>query len=178
MVFNFLPPRTRRRCALCGEMFFDGVFMYLEEETFKMVIAATPLISIDLLVKNSAGQYLLGYRNNRPAQGYWFVPGGRILKNESITDAFKRLCQQELGGEYSLSDAKSHGVFEHFYDDSVFDQTVSTHYVVLAYEIVINENNLCLPTEQHSRFKWLLNDQILQTEDVHLHSRWYFDNRN
>ena len=71
--------------------------MYLEKETFKTVIGATPLIAIDLLVKNSAGQYLLGYHNNRPAQGYWFVHGGRILKNESIAEAFKRLCLHELG---------------------------------------------------------------------------------
>jgi colanic acid biosynthesis protein WcaH len=53
--------------------------LFLDDTTFKTVIASTPLISIDLVVKNTKGEYLLGYRNNRPAQGFWFVPGGRIL---------------------------------------------------------------------------------------------------
>jgi colanic acid biosynthesis protein WcaH len=45
-------------------------------ETFKTVIASTPLISIDLIVRNNQQQILLGKRLNKPAQGYWFVPGG------------------------------------------------------------------------------------------------------
>ena len=44
----------------------------LELEMFKAVIASTPLVSIDLIVMNSQGEILMGLRNNRPAQGYWF----------------------------------------------------------------------------------------------------------
>ena len=62
-----------------------------------------PLISIDLLVQNEHGEYLLGLRNNRPAQGYWFVPGGRVLKNETLDGAFKRLTFEELGIELKRS---------------------------------------------------------------------------
>jgi colanic acid biosynthesis protein WcaH len=39
--------------------------MFLDDTTFKTVIASTPLISIDLVIKNTKGEYLLGYRNNR-----------------------------------------------------------------------------------------------------------------
>ena len=46
----------------------------LELETFKTVVASTPLVSIDLIVRNRQGQVLLGLRTNRPAQGGWFVP--------------------------------------------------------------------------------------------------------
>lgn len=56
---------------------------WLDVTTFETVVASAPLISIDLLVENEQGQYLLGLRKNRPAQGYWFVPGGRVQKNES-----------------------------------------------------------------------------------------------
>lgn len=49
-------------------------------DTFKTVVAVTPPISIDLLVQNEQGKYLLGLRNSRPAQGYWSVPDGRVLK--------------------------------------------------------------------------------------------------
>ena len=53
---------------------------FLSESTFQTIIGATPLVSIDLIVKNAKGEVLLGYRTNRPAQGYWFVPGGRVQK--------------------------------------------------------------------------------------------------
>lgn len=50
-------------------------------------------------MENTQGQVLLGQRLNRPAQGYWFVPGGRIHKDETMTQAFARLTKEELGVE-------------------------------------------------------------------------------
>jgi colanic acid biosynthesis protein WcaH len=54
--------------------------MFLRPEDFATVVRSTPLISIDLIVENESGEFLLGKRTNRPAQGYWFVPGGRVQK--------------------------------------------------------------------------------------------------
>lgn len=112
--------------------------MWLSDETFKSVIQHTPLISIDLIVRNEQGEVLLGKRVNAPAKGYWFVPGGRVRKNETLDDAFVRLVKEELGIESGVTraDAKFLGVFEHFYDDYVFGDDVSTHYIVLGYEIL------------------------------------------
>ena len=76
--------------------------MFLDKETFSSVIKAAPLVSIDLVIKNKQGQTLLGERLNKPAQGFWFVPGGRILKDESLADAFKRLATEELGQSFKL----------------------------------------------------------------------------
>lgn len=57
---------------------------------------STPLISIDLIVENERGEFLLGKRTNRPAQGFWFVPGERVQKDETLSDAFERLTLAEL----------------------------------------------------------------------------------
>ena len=108
-------------------------------DTFKTIIKNTPLISIDLIVYNQKGEVLLGKRNNRPAQGYWFVPGGRIQKNESMIAAFKRLTLNELGTEFCLSQAELIGPFEHFYTDNVSEENFSTHYIALGYRLVIND---------------------------------------
>jgi colanic acid biosynthesis protein WcaH len=86
--------------------------MFLDESTFKTVISNAPLISIDLVVKNSQGQYLLGYRTNRPAKNYWFVPGGRIHKNESMDAAFLRLTEAELGSKLARKSARFLGPYE------------------------------------------------------------------
>ncbi|MHA0563545.1 NUDIX domain-containing protein, partial [Escherichia coli] len=69
----------------------------LERELFKTIVEHTPLISIDLIIRNDKGEALLGQRLNRPAQNYWFVPGGRIYKDESFEVAFKRITFEELG---------------------------------------------------------------------------------
>jgi len=69
----------------------------LDNGTFKTIVATTPLVSIDLLVRDTEGNILLGKRVNRPAQGDWFVPGGRVLKDEPIEQAYTRLLKIELG---------------------------------------------------------------------------------
>lgn len=48
--------------------------MFLPDEEFKKIIQGSPLISIDLLVRNEYNEYLLGKRLNEPAKNYWFVP--------------------------------------------------------------------------------------------------------
>ena len=88
---------------------------FLSESTFQTIIGATPLVSIDLIVKNAKGEVLLGYRTNRPAQGYWFVPGGRVQKNERLDNAFLRLTKAELGVAIQRASATFMGVFEHLF---------------------------------------------------------------
>lgn len=154
----------------------------LDKQTFKTVIDSTPLISIDLVVRDDTGRVLLGQRLNRPAQGFWFVPGGRILKDESLADAFKRLTLDELGIELGISSARYLGLYEHFYDDSIFTDDVngvniSTHYVVNGFEVIlpssIKQNQL--PEDQHGDYHWFTEQELMTSEQVHIHSKWYFD---
>lgn len=145
----------------------------LSADDFLQVVQHTPLVSIDLLVPDEQGRFLLGCRVNRPAQGYWFVPGGRILKNETLDNAFARLCRVELGMTLSRSTATFQGVYEHFYEDCFAGDTASTHYVVLAYRLP-PLNGLTLPTEQHDRYQWLAPEQIVFNSRVHPNSQAYF----
>jgi len=143
---------------------------------FKTVIASTPLISIDLIVRNDKQYILLGKRTNRPAQGFWFVPGGRVLKDESLEEAFKRILTAELGITYSSKSlvCKFKGVYQHFYDDNVIDCNFTTHYVVLAYEMQADCSLNCLPKKQHDSYKWLSENELLKDNNVHKHTKWYF----
>ena len=142
----------------------------LPVEMFKAVVDATPLISIDLLIENE-GKYLLGRRTNKPAKGYFFSFGGRILKNETIDNAMTRIAQNELNIELQAK-LKLIGVFEHFYDDSIYEG-MSTHYVNLAYEYEVEEIPN-LPTEQHNEYQWFTIDELLKSEQVHKYVKDYF----
>lgn len=146
----------------------------LETSQFKAAIASVPLVSIDLVVR-CGDRYLLGMRTNPPAQNTWFVPGGRIRKNELLADAMRRLVQEELGLPDDHPPATPRGTYEHFYDtDFSGDTTASTHYVVLAHAMTLPDTGIALPDTQHSRYVWLTRDDILASPDVHRYSKSYF----
>ncbi|HBY86091.1 MAG TPA: GDP-mannose mannosyl hydrolase [Colwellia sp.] len=140
--------------------------------TFKTVIASTPLLSIDLIIKNSEGKILLGKRTNRPAQGFWFVPGGRVLKDEQLDKAYVRLLKTELA--LDKCEANLLGVYQHFYADNVSEDDFSTHYIVLAYELIFNGSIIKLPNEQHNEYRWFSQSELLNHNEVHNHTKWYF----
>ncbi len=145
----------------------------LDEKIFKIVINATPLISIDILVKNE-DQILLGKRINKPAKGYFFSIGGRVMKNETINQAIKRIISDELNIQQK-STPNFISAFEHFYNDGVYDD-VSTHYVGLLYEYedrdIIDLKNL--PRDQHEEYKWFSINQIMTDSQVHKNVKDYF----
>lgn len=143
-------------------------------DTFKTVIASTPLVSIDLIIRNSQDLVLLGLRNNRPAQGYWFVPGGRIQKDERLENAFRRLVNVELGCDAAFDQARFLGPYQHFYADNFSGDDFSTHYVVLGYELLLDIDLNNLPTDQHQNYRWFSVDELLTSDQVHQHTKDYF----
>lgn len=147
---------------------------------FTAACAALPLVSIDLMVTNTVGQLLLGLRNNAPARGCWFTPGGRIRKNEPLVDAKLRIAHDELGLPAAvIARATPMGAWDHFYPDSAFDPQVSTHYVNLPLWLALTpgeEKHLQLPLgsgEQHARWQWLALDQVATDASVHAYVRVY-----
>lgn len=149
----------------------EGREGYLEDEVFKTIIQNTPLVSVDLIVKNNDDMVLLGKRINKPAEGYWFTLGGRVLKNEKIEDAIRRISKIELNIELHSS-ASFIGIFEHIYDDGIFNDT-STHYINIAYEIKLDRMN-SLPKDQHDEYKWFTIKELLISKDVHPFVKDYF----
>ncbi|QCA17949.1 GDP-mannose mannosyl hydrolase [Citrobacter freundii] len=150
--------------------------MFLSQEDFSTVVHSTPLVSIDFIVENMQGEFLLGKRLNRPAQGYWFVPGGRVQKDESLSVAFERLTEAELGLRLPLNSGEFYGVWQHFYDDNFSGKDFSTHYIVLGFRLQVQEKELHLPNEQHDAYRWLTPAALLLSENLHDNSRAYFQN--
>lgn len=150
----------------------------LPPHEFEQLIKNAPLVSIDLVVRTRTGKVLLGRRSNDPAKEFFFVPGGRIFKDERIEEAFSRLAMEELGLRLKIADARSLGVHQHFYPTNVFGtQGFGTHYVVLAYELLRDEEIQHLPKGQHSEYQWMTMEQALGHPEVHPNSKAYLHNR-
>ncbi|KYJ86982.1 GDP-mannose mannosyl hydrolase [Sulfurovum riftiae] len=144
--------------------------VFIEETLFRDIIENTPLVSLDLVVRQGE-KILLGKRLNKPAKGYWFTIGGRILKNEKLDHAMQRIAKDELGVQLNGT-PRFIGVFEHLYDDSIYDG-VSTHYINLVYETEIDDLP-DLPRDQHDTYRWFTVGELLESEDVHRYIKEIF----
>jgi len=147
-----------------------------EREHFVELLRGLPLVSVDLVLVRGGTEILLGLRTNRPAQGSWFVPGGRILKDEPRADALKRVAARELGiADIAALKPQLLGVFEHFYPDCFAgDIGVSTHYVVIAHRLDVPlgfEVPGC--DNQHAELRWWPIAEATADADVHRYTRDY-----
>ncbi len=125
----------------------------LPDQEFLRIVDATPLVSIDLVLRNVRGEVLLGRRLNRPAKDSWFVPGGRIRKNERVKEALRRISARELG--VLIEAAELVGVFDHIYEDNFLGVAgVNTHYVVLGFAAHLPEGVVLTPDDQHGELRW------------------------
>ena len=145
----------------------------LSKENFTQIIRNTPLVSIDLIIKNEKSQILLGKRVNEPAKNEWFVPGGRIFKDETLENAFMRTTVSEIGISFSKKEAEFYGLYEHFYQNNVFDNEYSTHYIVLAHQLQVKEKDVVL-NNQHEAYRWFNIEEILKNNQVNQYTKDYF----
>lgn len=143
----------------------------LVHEDFKHLVRNAPLFSIDLVILNEREKILVGQRKNAPAKGYWFVPGGRVFKNESKDKAIKRISKSEVGYEFCLKQLKLLGIYDHFYHDSFYDSSISTHYINATHALRMNSKYLNLPNEQHSCYRWVSLDEFADDSGIHDYSK-------
>lgn len=144
-------------------------------DDFRHIVRNTPLIAIDLVLIDEGNKVLLGKRRNMPAQGYWFVPGGRIYKNELIKTAIKRISQEELGIDLSIEEAEFKGVYEHLYSENFTGtKEFDTHYVIIAYSLSFNVPIINLPVIQHNDYKFFSIESLLMNNKVHQYTKDYF----
>jgi ADP-ribose pyrophosphatase YjhB (NUDIX family) len=74
----------------------------LPEELFLYVSRTTPLINVDLLVKDERGRTLLSWRNERYTDTGWHVPGGIIRFKENFETRIKKVATTEIGTDVTF----------------------------------------------------------------------------
>lgn len=69
----------------------------LPDEVFYYISRTTPLVNIDLLIKDENGRTLLSWRNDEYAGKGWHVPGGIIRFKETLETRIKKVAETEIG---------------------------------------------------------------------------------
>lgn len=99
---------------------------WIGDDEWETIVAKSPVPSVDLVVDCADG-VLLAKRQNEPAKGEWFVPGGRVQKGEPIEETVHRVAREELGVSITLEAAL--GTYDHFYDTADVPEAGGKHYV-------------------------------------------------
>lgn len=69
----------------------------LPEEIFLFVSRLTPMVNIDLLVKDENGRTLLAWRDDVYAGKGWHLPGGIIRFKEKMEERVRKVTETEIG---------------------------------------------------------------------------------
>ncbi len=67
---------------------------FLPLEQYKQMLDLMVIPCVDVIAKYKK-QFVLIKRENEPAKGQWWLPGGRIFKGETIAEAGKRKLKEE-----------------------------------------------------------------------------------
>lgn len=117
----------------------------IQPKLYDKIKKSMPLPCVDLLVthKNSL---LLMLRNNEPGKDLWFTPGGRIYRNESLTEAVKRILFEESG--LQPINITQISTMSHMWPE--------VHTVTTYYKVEVNSEKVKLD-KQHREYRWINN---------------------
>lgn len=71
----------------------------LPDELFYYISRATPLVNVDLLIKDERGRTLLAWRNDPYAGKGWHIPGGIVRFKETLESRLRKVAETEIGAE-------------------------------------------------------------------------------
>jgi colanic acid biosynthesis protein WcaH len=74
----------------------------LPEDVFLLVSRLTPLVNVDLLIKDAEGRTLLTWRDDEYYGRGWHVPGSIIRYKETIDERVRACARDEIGADVTF----------------------------------------------------------------------------
>ena len=106
---------------------------------YRQIIEVLPILCVDVIVMNTAGQYLLIKRRNEPKKDKWWVIGGRVRKGESLEEAALRKVREEVS--LNVHDLNAIGYYEGVYSKNIFFSGKNLHTVSVVFSAIIADEN-------------------------------------
>jgi colanic acid biosynthesis protein WcaH len=126
----------------------------LPQEAFYFVSQLTPMINVDLLIKDKLGKTLLTWRDDKFYGPAWHIPGGIIRFKEKIEDRINKVAENELGCEVKFCTTPLD-----IREMMNKDRDIRGHFISMLYscEIVGTPDNLKRSLDnnpQHGQWAW------------------------
>ncbi len=123
---------------------------HIPNKLYKQILEVIPVPCVDAVVVHQ-GAFLLGKRTNHPKKGHWWIPGGRVLKGESLEGAISRKLREELG-------IKKFSIKKQLWTASTpfkrSQQGPPSHTINTAYLVTVPTKTLGKGDAQHGNFQW------------------------
>ena len=126
----------------------------LPQEAFYFVSQLTPMINVDLLIKDKLGKTLLTWRDDKFYGPACHIPGGIIRFKEKIEDRINKVAENELGCEVKFCTTPLD-----IREMMNKDRDIRGHFISMLYscEIVGNPDNLKRSLDnnpRHGQWAW------------------------
>lgn len=126
----------------------DGL---IEPEVYKTILDNVPVPCVDLLIVKNKKVFLIK-RKNKPCQGFYWVQGGRMFKNEEMENCGIRKTASELNiPENKIRITKYIGTFSTEFSDS--EQGTASHTINITFQAEIDDIPISFD-DDHSDGKW------------------------
>ena len=125
----------------------------LPEEVFLFITKITPMVNVDLLVKDVDGRILLAWRNDLYHGNGWHVPGGILRVKETFEERIQKTAENEIGC-HVIASKKPIEVVPIISNDL----TIRCHFITFIYECKLPEdfqiNNGKLKSNETGYLEW------------------------
>ena len=118
---------------------------YISTHIYNKIVKLIPIVSVEAAIQIE-GAFLLLKRNNQPAKGEWWFPGGRIKKGETLQQALIREVKEETG--LTITQHKLINVYSRVFPER--------HDITIAYLCRAEKQEITLNNE-HQEYKLLSN---------------------
>jgi ADP-ribose pyrophosphatase YjhB (NUDIX family) len=106
----------------------------LPEELFLFISRMTPLINVDLLIKDKQGRTLLTWRDDIFYGAAWHIPGGIIRYKEHAADRMQKCAAEEIGCPVEFEPVPLTII------ETVADRRDRGHFISMLYRCRLNGN--------------------------------------
>lgn len=125
----------------------------LPEDIFLFFTRNTPMINVDLLIKDEKGRTLLSWRDDEYCGKGWHLPGGIIRYKEKFETRIQKVAKAEIRTEVEF-EPKPLGIYQVI----VNEKTTRGHFISVLYKCFVSEKfvikNKGLKQNEAGYLKW------------------------
>jgi len=125
----------------------------LPDDLFYYVSQITPLVNVDLLIKDENGRILLSWRNDKYCGKGWHVPGGIVRFKETLETRVKKVAESEIGSHVDF-DPNPISINQII----LYECDIRSHFISVLYKCSLSSafipNNNGLSSSDHGYLMW------------------------
>ena len=123
----------------------------LGKEAFEIVSEMTPIVNVDLLIRNENGQVLVSWRDDSVCKKGWHIPGGVVRFKETLLERVHKTAISELGTDVKVAPKPPE------VNEIILDQDIRGHFISFLFECELCDSVKDISEEQcfeEGRLHW------------------------